>query len=138
MLIVMNVKGLVSKFLKSQGIVATKNALGLNFTYEGWNFLFWNDADDPQFFRLTLPGVFDVTDDNFANAIMACNNINWNYKVVKAVLYDYEDGKEKGASVWMCYEQVLDANPQIDELVPRAIHSLIAAAEAFTKEMVEE
>ena len=138
MLIVMNVKGLVSKFLKSQGIVATKNALGLNFTYEGWNFLFWNDADDPQFFRLTLPGVFDVTDDNFANAIMACNNINWNYKVVKAVLYDYEDGKEKGASVWMCYEQVLDANPQIDELVPRAIHCLIAAAEAFTKEMVEE
>jgi hypothetical protein len=134
----MNVKGLVSKYLKSQGIVATKNALGLNFTYEGWNFLFWNDADDPQFFRLTLPGVFDVTDDNFANAIMACNNINWNYKVVKAVLYDYEDGKEKGASVWMCYEQVLDANPQIDELVPRAIHSLIAAAEAFTKEMVEE
>ena len=134
----MNVKGLVSKYLKSQGIVATKNALGLNFTYEGWNFLFWNDADDPQFFRLTLPGVFDVTDDNFANAIMACNNINWNYKVVKAVLYDYEDGKEKGASVWMCYEQVLDANPQIDELVPRAIHSLIAAAEAFTKEMIEE
>jgi len=134
----MNVKGLVSKYLKSQGIVATKNALGLNFTYEGWNFLFWNDADDPQFFRLTLPGVFDVTDDNFANAIMACNNINWNYKVVKAVLYDYEDGKEKGASVWMCYEQVLDANPQIDELVPQAIHSLIAAAEAFTKEMVEE
>ena len=124
MLIVMNVKGLVSKYLKSQGIVATKNALGLNYTYEGWNFLFWNDADDPQFFRLTLPGVFDVTDDNFANAIMACNNINWNYKVVKAVLYDYEDGKEKGASVWMCYEQVLDANPQIDELVPRAIHSL--------------
>lgn len=134
----MNVKGLVSKYLKSQGIVAAKNALGLNFTYEGWNFLFWNDADDPQFFRLTLPGVFDVTDDNFANAIMACNNINWNYKVVKAVLYDYEDGKEKGASVWMCYEQVLDANPQIDELVPQAIHSLIAAAEAFTKEMVEE
>lgn len=134
----MNVKGLVSKYLKSQGIIATKNALGLNFTYEGWNFLFWNDADDPQFFRLTLPGVFDVTDDNFANAIMACNNINWNYKVVKAVLYDYEDGKEKGASVWMCYEQVLDANPQIDELVPRAVHSLIAAAEAFTKEMVEE
>ena len=58
--------------------------------------------------------------------------------MVKAVLYDYEDGQEKGASVWMCYEQVLDANPQIDELVPRAIHSLIAAAEAFTKEMVEE
>ena len=124
--------------MKAQGIVTKKSDLGLNFTFQGWNFLLWNDREDPSLFRLTLPGIFDVTDANFARAIMACNNINWNYKVVKAVLYDYEDGKEKGASVWMCYEQVLDANPQIDELVPRAIHSLIAAAEAFTKEMVEE
>ena len=135
MLNVMNVKGLVSKYLKAQGIVATKNELGLNFTYEGWNFLFWNDADDPQFFRLTLPGIFDVTDDNFAKAIMACNNINWNYKVVKAVLYDYEDKHERGASVWMCFEQ--ESTPQVDELIPRAVHSLIAAAEAFLKEVTE-
>ena len=131
----MKVKGLVSKYLKSQGIVATKNELGLNFTFEGWNFLFWNDADDPQFFRLILPGVFDVTDENFAKAIMACNNINWNYKVVKAVLYEFEDGKEKGASVWMCYEQVLDAAPDMDTLMRNAIQSLLSACEAFTKEM---
>ena len=131
----MKVKGLVSKYLKSQGIVATKNELGLNFTYEGWNFLFWNDADDPQFFRLILPGVFDVTDENFAKAIMACNNINWNYKVVMAVLYEFEDGKEKGASVWMCYEQVLDAAPEMDTLMRNAIQSLLSACEAFTKEM---
>ena len=131
----MKVKGLVSKYLKSQGIVATKNELGLNFTFEGWNFLFWNDADDPQFFRLILPGVFDVTDDNFAKAIMACNNINWNYKVVKAVLYEFEDGKEKGASVWMCYEQVLDAAPDMVTLMRNAIQSLLSACEAFTKEM---
>ena len=134
----MDVKGLVSKYLKSQGIVATKNELGLNFTFEGWNFLFWNDADDPLFFRLILPGVFDVTDDNFAKAIMACNNINWNYKVVKAVLYEFEDEHDSGASVWMCYEQVLDSTPQVEELIPRAVHSLIAATEAFTKEMMEE
>ena len=134
----MNVKGQVSKYLKSQGIVATKNELGLNFTYEGWNFLFWNDADDPLFFRLILPGVFDVTDDNFAKAIMACNNINWNYKVVKAVLYEFEDEHESGASVWMCYEQVLDSTPQVEELIPRAVHSLIAATDAFTKEMMED
>ena len=134
----MNAKGLVSKYLKSQGIVSKKNDLGLNFTYDGWNFLLWNDADDPLFFRLILPGVFDVTDDNFAEAIMACNNVNWNYKVVKAVLYEFEDEHDSGASVWMCFEQVLDANPQVEELVPRAIHSLIAAAEAFTKEMSDE
>ena len=127
-----------SKYLKSRGVVATKNALGLNFTYEGWNFLFWNDADDPLFFRLTLPGIFDVTDDNFAKAIMACNNINWNYKVVKAVLYDYEDGKDKGASVWMCYEQVLDATPDVNTLMHCALQSLVSACEAFIKEMADD
>ena len=134
----MNVKGLVSKYLKSQGIAPKKNDLGLNFTFEGWNFLLWNDADDPLFFRLILPVVCDVTDDNYAKAIMTCNNVKWNYKVVKAVLYEFEDEHDSGASVWMCFEQVLDANPQVEELVPRVLHSLIAAAEAFNKEMMEE
>ena len=129
---------MVSKYLKAQGVVPKKNDLGLNFTYEGWNFLLWNDVDDPLFFRLILPGVFDVTDDNFAEAIMACNNVNWKYKVVKAVLYEFEDEHDKGASVWMCYEQVLDTTPKVEELMPRAVHSLIAAAEAFTKEMNDE
>ena len=134
----MTAKTLVSKYLKSIGVSATKNDLGLNFTYEGWNFLLWDDADDPLFFRLILPGVFDVTDDNFAEAIMACNNVNWNFKVVKAVLYDFEDEHDSGASVWMCFEQILDSKPQVADIVPRAVHSLIAAAEAFMKEMNNE
>ena len=134
----MKAKLLVSKYLKSVGIATQKNELGLNFTYEGWNFLLWDDADDPLFFRLILPGVFDVTDDNFAEAIMACNNVNWNFKVVKAVLYDFEDEHDKGASVWICFEQVLDSTPQVEDLIPQAVHSLIAAAEAFLKEMSED
>ncbi len=134
----MKVKQLVAKYLKSEGVATQKNELGLNFTFEGWNFLLWDDADDPLFFRLILPGVFDVTDDNFAEAIMACNNVNWNFKVVKAVLYDFEDEHDKGASVWICFEQVLDKTPQIEDLIPHAIHNLIAAAEMFNKEMNEE
>ena len=133
----MNVNGLVSRYLKSQGVAAKKSDLGLNFTYQGWNFLLWNDREDPTLFRLTLPGIFDVTDANFAQALMACNNINWNYKVVKAVLYDYEDGKEKGASVWLCYEQQLDA-ADLEALIHRAIQSLLSACDAFTKEMSDE
>jgi hypothetical protein len=134
----MIIKTLVSNYLKSIGVAAKRSELGLNFTYDGWNFLLWNDKEDPMFFRLILPGVFDVTDDNYAEALMACNNVNWNYKVVKAVLYDYEDKDERGASVWMCYEQQLDGTPQVEELIPRAVHSLIAAAEAFTKEMNDD
>jgi hypothetical protein len=134
----MTVKTLVSKYLKSVGVAAKRSELGLNFTYEGWNFLLWNDKEDPMFFRLTLPGIFDVKDENFAKAIMTCNDINWKYKVVKAVLYDYEDGKEKGASVWLCYEQQLDAAADVDSLVKGALKSLLSACEAFVKEMNDE
>ncbi|MBQ8958796.1 MAG: hypothetical protein IJ057_09940 [Bacteroidales bacterium] len=134
----MTVGGLVSRYLKSQDIVTKKSDLGLNFNVEGWNFLLWKDADDPMFFRLILPGVFDVSDEHFAKAIMACNNVNWNFKVVKAVLYEYEDGKEKGASVWLCYEQQLDTEPNMAELLPSAVHGLLAACDAFMKEMNEE
>lgn len=134
----MNVKTLVSRCLNAQGIVASKSVLGLNFSFQDWNFLLLDDKEDPSLFRLTLPGIYDVTDSNFARAIMACNNINWNYKVVKAVLYEYEDGKEKGASVWMCYEQQVDAAAEMEALVNRAIQSLLTACDAFTKEMNEE
>ena len=134
----MNVKTLVSKCLNAQGIVASKSVLGLNFSFQDWNFLLLDDKEDPTLFRLTLPGIYDVTDANFARAIMACNNINWNYKVVKAVLYEYEDGKEKGASVWLCYEQQLDTKPDMDDVFSRAVHSLLAACDAFMKEMNDE
>ena len=134
----MTVKTLVSRYLKSIGVKATKNDLGLNFTFEGWNFLLWNDADDPLFFRLILPGVFDVTDENYAEALMACNNVNWYFKVVKAVLYEYEDKHESGASVWMCFEQKLDTVAEMESLVHCAIQSLLSACEAFTKEMPDK
>lgn len=134
----MKVKGQVMRWLKSKGILATKNELGLNFTYQGWNFLLWNDADDPLFFRLVLPGVFDVTDENYAKSIMVCNNVNWNFKVVKAVLYEFDDGRDIGASIWMCFEQSLDSVQQVDYLMPRALHSLLSAAEVFMKEVTDD
>ena len=134
----MDAKELVFNYLKGIRIEPTENEFGLNFSYKGWNFLLWHDKQDPLFFRLTLPGIFDVTDENFAEAIMAANNINWKYKVVKAVVYDYEDEHESGASVWMCFEQLLDASPNVDDIVPCAIQSLLDACDDFMKEMTDE
>lgn len=125
-------KDLTLAYLKQKGIAATRSKVGINFQYDGWNFLLWHDADDPLFFRLTLPGIFDVTDENYAEALMACNTLNWNYKVVKASLYEYEDAGRQRASVWVCFEQILDASAEADEmLVDRAISALVGAAEQF-------
>lgn len=126
------VKNLMLAYLKDKGVEARKSKVGINFEYDGWNFLLWHDADDPMFFRLTLPGIFDVTDESYAQALMACNTINWRYKVVKASLYEYEDDGKRRASVWVCYEQMLDENANgSSDLVGDAITALVEAAEQF-------
>ena len=123
-------KNLVLSKLKDNGIEASKSKVGINFQFEGWNFLLWHDAEDPLFLRLTLPGIYDVTDNSYAQALMACNTLNWNYKVVKASLYEYEEGGKRHASVWVCFEQMLD-DASVSEVVSRATASLIDAAERF-------
>lgn len=124
-------KNLVVSWLRQNDVKARNSKVGLNFVYEGWNFLLWNDADDPLFLRLTLPGIFDVNDDNYAVALLACNNLNWNHKVVKASLYEYEESGKRHASVWVCFEQLLDGTDADPEIVTRAVSALIDAAERF-------
>ena len=123
-------KHLTMSWLKQHEVKARNSKVGVNFVYDGWNFLLWNDVDDPLFFRLTLPGIFDVNDENYAVALLACNTLNWNYKVVKASLYEYEESGRRHASVWVCYEKMLDLN-ESDEVVEHAIAALIEAAENF-------
>lgn len=128
-------KNLVLNYLKEHEIQASASKVGVNFEYEGWNFLLWHDAEDPAFFRLTLPGIFDVSDENYAQALMTCNMLNWKYKVVKASLYEFEDKGRNQASVWVCYEQYLDADTDASALLPYAMQALMEAAEQFLNEL---
>lgn len=123
-------KHLTQAWLKTHEVAARNTKVGLNFTYDGWNFLLWHDADDPMFFRLVLPGILDVTDQNYARALMACNTVNWNYKVVKASLYEYDEAGKRQASVWVSFEQMLDEEASL-EVVSRAVTALVDVAEKF-------
>lgn len=135
----MTAKDLVLDFLKKNGIEPEETEFGLRFFLDKWSFLLWHDPDDPLFYRLTLPGVFDVTDENFAEAIMTCNAINLQFKVVKAVLYDFGGEEEENASnVWICFEQVLDNTPEVCDLVPRSVESMVEAANVFLNMMTDE
>ena len=133
----MTARELVVKFLKENKIEPEDTEYGLRFFLENWSFLLWDDPEDPTFFRLTLPGVFDVTDDNFAEAIIACNQVNMDYKVVKALIYSFdgENGNEEEMNVWICFEQVLDSTPEVSDLMPRAVNSMINAAHDFVQKM---
>ena len=129
-------KSLTLSWLKEREVAARNTKVGVNFTYEGWNFLLWHDVDDPSFFRLALPGILDITDRNYAQALMACNTVNWSYKVVKASLYEYDEAGKRQASVWVCYEQMLDEQAS-QEVVSRAVTALIDVAEHFIERLAE-
>lgn len=136
----MTAKDLVVKFLKENNIQPEKTEFGMRFFLEDWSFLLWEDPDDPAFFRLMLPGIFDVTDENFAEAILCCNQINMDYKVVKALIYSF-DAEKKGdeeMNVWISFEQILDKTPEVGDLVPRAVNSMLNAAHDFVQKMTEE
>ena len=136
----MTAKELVVDFLKANDIEPEKTEFGLRFFLDNWSFLLWEDPQDPNYFRLTLPGIFDVTDENFAEAIMACNAINMRYKVVKAILYDFDGEKEEenASNIWICFEQILDNTPEVGDLVPRSVESMIDAADCLVKLMSDE
>lgn len=136
----MNAKELVVDFLKANQIEPEKTEFGLRFFLDNWSFLLWEDPQDPAYFRLTLPGIFDVTDENFAEAIMACNAINMQYKVVKAILYDFDGEKEEesASNIWICFEQILDNTPEVGDLVPRSVESMIDAADCLVKLMTDD
>ena len=136
----MTAKDLVVKFLKENNMQPEKTEFGMRFFLEDWSFLLWEDPDDPAFFRLMLPGIFDVTDENFAEAILCCNQINMDYKVVKALVYSFDAEKngDEEMNVWISFEQILDKTPEVGDLVPRAVNSMLNAAHDFVQKMTEE
>lgn len=136
----MNAKELVVDFLRANQIEPEKTEFGLRFFLDNWSFLLWEDPQDPAYYRLTLPGIFDVTDENFAEAIMACNAINMQYKVVKAILYEFDGEKEEenASNIWICFEQILDNTPEVGDLVPRSVESMIDAADCLVKLMTDD
>ena len=67
---------LVFNYLKEQGLVPKFNDRGnIEFKYQMRNFLFFNNDEDNQFINLTMPRIYDVTDDNRFAVFEAINDV---------------------------------------------------------------
>ena len=122
----MKTSEMVFNWLKQQGFVPEwdeKNNIW--FKYQMKNFLYFNNDDDAQFFNLTLPRIYDVTDDNRLAVFEAANQVNETTKVVKVTI--------AGDSVWCATEIMLDSTPELDELMPRMFRILLNAQDKFYK-----
>lgn len=129
----MAVYDLMLDFLANEGFRPKEEDFGLVFKVEGLNFLFFKDDNDDQYFRLTLPGIYDVNDDNELAVLRAINGANAAMKVVK--LYILGEGDDR--DVWVAFEILLDNTPDMG-FVERAINLLKAGRQDFYRRLQDD
>lgn len=122
----MTTSEMVFDYLRNQGLVPQYNQSGnITFKYQMRSFLFFVDDDDAAFFNLTLPRIYEVTDDNRLAVFEAINEVNENTKVVKLTIAN--------DSVWCATEIMMDTTPELDDLIPRLLGILLTSREKFYK-----
>ena len=134
----MDLNKLMINYLAEEGFRPHETPFGIAFKNEGFNFLYFKDEDDEQYFRLMMPAIFVVTEDNEDTIMQVMNDVNGSIKVVKLYTMDLEDedGK-KEKSVWVAFEILADTTPELGDIVPRAINLLQGARIAFLTRLQE-
>ena len=134
----MDLKKLMLHYLAEEGYRPHETPFGIAFKKEGFNFLYFKDEEDEQYFRLMMPAIFEVTEDNEEIILRAMNDVNGSIKVVKLYTMDMEDedGK-KDTSVWAAFEILADTTPELSDIVPRSIALLLGARVAFLSRLEE-
>ena len=134
----MDLNKLMIDYLAEEGFRPHETPFGIAFKKEGYNFLYFKDEDDEQYFRLMMPAIFDVPEDNEEAVMRAMHAVNGNIKVVKLYTMEMEDpdGK-KETSVWVAFEILADSTPELGDIVPRAISLLQGARIAFLAKLEE-
>ena len=112
------------QFLQEEGFCPKETEFGIDFKCEGRAFVFFYDSDDDQYFRLMMPNIFEVTDENRDAVLSALNETNNAIKVVKA----YTPIPQ---AVWVGFEILVDSTPVLADIVPRGIAMLRGAQQAF-------
>ena len=128
----MDLNKLMMDFLAEEGFRPHETPFGIAFKNEGFNFLYFKDEEDEQYFRLMMPAIFDVTEDNEDTIMRAMNDVNGSIKVVKLYTMEMEDADgKKDTSVWVAFEILADTTPELTDIVPRAISLLMGGRQAF-------
>ena len=124
----MNLKELMLQYLKEEGFCPQVDEISIDFKCEGRNFAFIYDEDDDQYFRLMMPNIYEVTDENRDAVLRALNETNNAIKVIKA----YTPIPQ---AVWIGFEVLVDSTPVLADLVPRGLNMLRAAQQTFYEEI---
>ena len=119
---------MVLDYLKQQGLMpAFDEDNDIKFKYNMLTFYFLNNDDDERYFRMALPNIYDVTEDNRYAVLDAINETNKTFKVAKLVVYR--------DSVWVSTEILMDSTPVLDDFIPRLLDIILGARKEFYEQI---
>ena len=96
----------------------------VTFGYNGLNFLFVSEKNDPNYVRIILPNIAMVdSSKDKAQAFEYANEYNQKYKAIKMTVTEN--------SIWLSIEQFLYSHENARELFKRMIGILVAVIEDF-------
>ncbi len=128
----MSLNQLVIDFLAERGIAYREVEFGVTFKYNDLDYLFVNDDNDEQYFRLVIPYIHDFPRESRERLVVynAMNTVNSAFKVVKAYV---DEG-----TVNVAFEILADSTPVVEDIMPRALGLLHRARKAFYHSLDEQ
>ncbi len=89
------------------------------FSYEGNNYMYFYNSEDEEFLSISIPGIFELKDDNINTFIVLEELLNSTPKYVKAY-------KMKN-SLWLFYERELLGEEDLKLVISHMVNHLDAA-----------
>lgn len=123
----MTTEELVKQYLSSEGYKYEVDGDGdIRFKYEGTNLFFTVDKNDQYFFRLIMPGIYQL-ENNKAKVLEAINTVTRDIKVLKAFLVEDH--------LWLAVEIFIDSTPELEDFFPRCMGILKTGRERIAQEI---
>lgn len=104
-------------------------SLGYTFNYESINYLYMYNEDDEDFLSISVPGIYDLEENNKEKYEALKEKINSTLKYIKAYTI--------GGSLWLFYERDLLDKEDLEEVIRRMILHL-AAALMFARGVIDK
>ena len=120
----MTTQEMIFNYLKDEGFVPSYDEdRDIRFKYQMRNFIVSNYENYKQLLQFLMPYIFVVTAENRRAALEACNKINADMKIVKAVVMN--------DAVFLSTEILLDSTPEPKAFVMRMLDMLLGSQQAF-------
>lgn len=115
-------------WLRQNGVPFNEEVFGLAFKYQGANFIIANNDNDPLYFQLIMPGIYDVQPGEKVKVLEVANSLTREIKCLKVVIQD-------GGSVWLMTEMFIDSTPELDDFMERLFAILHGGRVKFYSKM---